>query len=208
MKYINVVIGILVATMTLTGCISFSRYEVPRVDQAIEGNQGVLCGEAPQTQKSEVEPTREMVKVDIELLDFSDMKLSKPTFDKEKTPDKEMIGNRGYIQGKTFSQEPRKQEIPKKKKWNIWPFKGKKQPSVTYAEAEEAEVIEEVMSEEEASVFDIYVVKRGETLSEISAKPEIYGTSKKWKKIYEANQDKIKDPNKIKAGQKLKIPRD
>jgi nucleoid-associated protein YgaU len=49
-----------------------------------------------------------------------------------------------------------------------------------------------------------YVVQANDTLQKISL--NVYGTSKKWKKIFEANSDKLKTPDKIYAGQELKIP--
>ncbi len=50
----------------------------------------------------------------------------------------------------------------------------------------------------------IYEVQPGDSLSKI-AKRE-YGNANAWNKIFEANKDTIKDPNKIFPGQKLKIP--
>ena len=49
-----------------------------------------------------------------------------------------------------------------------------------------------------------YVVVSGDSLSKI-AKRE-YGDGNKWRKIYEANRDIIKDPDLIYPGQELKIP--
>jgi nucleoid-associated protein YgaU len=49
-----------------------------------------------------------------------------------------------------------------------------------------------------------YVVQNNDTLEKISQK--VYGSSKKWRRIYEANQDKLKSPDRIYAGQELKIP--
>ena len=49
-----------------------------------------------------------------------------------------------------------------------------------------------------------YTVVAGDTLSKI-AKRE-YGNANEWKRIFEANKDLIKDPDKIFPGQKLKIP--
>ncbi len=46
-----------------------------------------------------------------------------------------------------------------------------------------------------------YTVVSGDSLSKIGEK---YGVS--WQKIYEANQDILKDPDKIFPGQELKIP--
>lgn len=46
-----------------------------------------------------------------------------------------------------------------------------------------------------------YTVVKGDNLSKIGKK---YGV--KWKDIYEANKDKVKDPDHIEPGWKLKIP--
>jgi nucleoid-associated protein YgaU len=49
-----------------------------------------------------------------------------------------------------------------------------------------------------------YKVKPGDTLSKISK--EFYGSPNQYMKIFEANQDKLTDPDKIQVGQELKIP--
>ena len=49
-----------------------------------------------------------------------------------------------------------------------------------------------------------YTVKASDTLSSI-AKKEL-GNPAKWKYLYEVNKEKIKDPNKLKAGTKIIIP--
>jgi nucleoid-associated protein YgaU len=50
-----------------------------------------------------------------------------------------------------------------------------------------------------------YVVKAGDVLGTIAQ--QVYGTSKKWKKIYDANRDVLGDsPNSLKVGMKLRIP--
>ena len=49
-----------------------------------------------------------------------------------------------------------------------------------------------------------YTVVAGDSLSKI-AKRE-YGEAKKWRQIYEANRDKIKNPGLIYPGQVLTIP--
>jgi len=51
-----------------------------------------------------------------------------------------------------------------------------------------------------------YTVQKGDTLQKISKK--FYGTSKKWNKIYEANTDTLKGPNKIYPGQVISVPID
>lgn len=50
----------------------------------------------------------------------------------------------------------------------------------------------------------VYVVVSGDSLSRI-AKRE-YGDANLWKRIFDANTDLLKDPDKIFPGQKLKIP--
>jgi nucleoid-associated protein YgaU len=49
-----------------------------------------------------------------------------------------------------------------------------------------------------------YTVVAGDSLSKISKK--FYGSPNKWKQIFEANKDVIKNPDLIHPGQKLKIP--
>lgn len=51
-----------------------------------------------------------------------------------------------------------------------------------------------------------YVIQKGDTLSKISQK--FYGTTKKWKGIYDANRDKIQNINNLKVGSQIVIPDD
>lgn len=50
----------------------------------------------------------------------------------------------------------------------------------------------------------VYSVKKGDTLSAIAKRK--YGKANQWTKIYEANKNKVKNPNLIYPGQKLIIP--
>jgi nucleoid-associated protein YgaU len=53
-----------------------------------------------------------------------------------------------------------------------------------------------------------YVVKKGDCLWKIAARKDVYGDGSKWPKIYNANKKVIgKNPNLIKPGQKLVIPK-
>jgi nucleoid-associated protein YgaU len=49
-----------------------------------------------------------------------------------------------------------------------------------------------------------YTVKSGDSLSKISK--EVYGNAGDYMKIFEANRDKLSDPDKIQPGQELVIP--
>lgn len=49
-----------------------------------------------------------------------------------------------------------------------------------------------------------YVIKKNDSLSKIAK--EQMGSGHRWKYLYEFNKDRIKDPNKLKAGQVILIP--
>jgi len=50
----------------------------------------------------------------------------------------------------------------------------------------------------------IYTVKAGDSLSKIAK--EFYGNANEYNRIFEANRDKLNDPNQIRPGQELIIP--
>jgi nucleoid-associated protein YgaU len=49
-----------------------------------------------------------------------------------------------------------------------------------------------------------YTVQAGDTLSKIAR--QFYGNANEYMKIFNANRDKLKDPNQIQPGQQLAIP--
>lgn len=55
-----------------------------------------------------------------------------------------------------------------------------------------------------AATSKVYVVVSGDSLSKIAQRE--YGNANQWNRIYEANRDILKDPDKIYPGQKLRIP--
>ena len=55
--------------------------------------------------------------------------------------------------------------------------------------------------------YDTYVVQKGDSLSTIAAKPEIYGHGSRWRRIFDANRNLLKNPDRVRAGMTLKIPR-
>ena len=61
-----------------------------------------------------------------------------------------------------------------------------------------------VQSGSSSTVAKVYVVVSGDSLSKIAQRE--YGNANDWKRIFEANKDILKDPDKIYPGQKLKIP--
>ena len=154
----------------LSGCVVRTyRQARDRVDQDLNiGNRGFIAGEVPKEEPKDRKTTRTTQIVEVELhsrIKFENAPKEEPT-PKEKTQDKEIWGNRGYIEGGT----------------------GKEQEQVVVKEAN----------------IEKYTVKKSDTLQKISKK--YFGTSKKWTKIYDANKDVLKGPNKIYPGQVLNIP--
>lgn len=49
-----------------------------------------------------------------------------------------------------------------------------------------------------------YTVKSGDTLSKIAK--QMYGDPNEYQKIFDANRDRLRDPNQIRPGQELRIP--
>jgi len=92
-----------------------------------------------------------------------------------------------YIDGVAPSEEI------KQKLWDIY---GKIDPDYR-----SADVVMNIKVEQGAGGTKEYVVASGDNLSKIGKKFNL-----KWKDIYEANKDKIKDPDHIEPGWKLKIP--
>jgi len=52
-----------------------------------------------------------------------------------------------------------------------------------------------------------YVVKPGDSLWRISGRAAMLGRSTEWPRLYEANRDRIQDPDRIYPGQEIQIPR-
>ncbi len=132
-------------------------------------------------------------------------------------------GNRGYI----FGNIPPQEDIERKETRQTYefevelfnPFKRKKE-SVEPVVVEEEIILPDVSFEEDSpgesfvdfgdldiegdSGFELYTVEKGDTLQKISGK--FYGTTRKWQKIYEANKDVLKGPDRVYLGQEIKIP--
>jgi len=88
------------------------------------------------------------------------------------------------------------------------PYAGTGQaPSPEAKPLEEGKYIEEKQESLEGEIkvsTKEYVVQKGDTLSKIAQKE--YGKPYRWKYLYQLNKDKIKNPNKLKVGQKIIIP--
>ncbi|MDD5005860.1 MAG: LysM peptidoglycan-binding domain-containing protein [Candidatus Omnitrophica bacterium] len=144
-------------------------------------------------------------------------------------PDQVIEGNQGYLKGsaparKTVEKKTRttyvtEVELGKHNKQAAQAEatsqkaegkEGVSQNAMIYEESvaapEQAPAATPAASTETAKKSKTYVVKQGDTLEKISARPEIYGTKHKWYKIFKANEGQLKTPNKIYPGQVLNIP--
>ena len=148
-------------------------------------------------------------------------------------PDQEIEGNRGYIEGSSL--ETKKREKKTRTTYiaeveigesvliddEVSVKKGALYSNTTISEASDRKVISQkqkpakkdvkassvsVLKEDKIKKAKTYVVKDGDTLEKISARPEIYGNKNKWYRIFKANEDQLKEPDKIFPGQVLKIP--
>ena len=78
------------------------------------------------------------------------------------------------------------------------------------AESQTAELKRQMPAAQPApswATFVRYVVKQGDTLPKIAARPEIYGDADQWSRLYEANRDIIGKDRKVKMGQVLLVPK-
>jgi len=139
--------------------------------------------------------------------------------------DQDITGNRGYLEGEAPTGEEKEKKTTRTTQMVEIefhsPIKFERLPGKQYAEAKTEEKTRDQTlwgnrgyitasnipeTKELAPVANVekYTVQKGDTLQKISKK--FYGTTKKWHKIYEANQDKLKGPNKIYPGQTINIP--
>ncbi len=77
-------------------------------------------------------------------------------------------------------------------------------PPIEDEEAAPAQAAKSVLKSEGPSEAQTYTVLKDDTLQKISKK--FYNSYGKWIKIYEANKEKIKNPNFVKPGTVLTIP--
>lgn len=56
----------------------------------------------------------------------------------------------------------------------------------------------------ETDVYGLYTVQRGDTLSKISK--GYFGKASRYMEIFNVNRDQLDNPDRIKVGQKLKLP--
>ena len=135
--------------------------------------------------------------------------------------DQELAGNRGYLKGTAPAEVTERKptrttqvveiELHSPIKFEKAP-KIKQQPVTSSMPTEDRALegnrgyVTQSISPEitESPAFEKYTVQKGDTLQKISQK--FFRTTKKWNKIFQANKDVLKGPNKVYPGQVLNIP--
>lgn len=83
--------------------------------------------------------------------------------------------------------------------------KKKEEQKIEPVKEEKLNEITSTTEEKEEEIKTFHTVQKNEYLWKISGYKHIYNNPRKWKRIYEANKDQIKNPNLIYPNQKLKI---
>ena len=133
--------------------------------------------------------------------------------------DTDIEGNQGYLSGDAV-QTPAENRLGDTRKISVVEIEFRKskakEKQVQESETEDylfkddtfgSELAIEDNSEfyaEDTQTYQDYTVSKSDTLQKISYK--FYGTTKKWKKIYDANKDVIKNSDKVYPGTKIRIP--
>ncbi len=124
-------------------------------------------------------------------------------------------GNRGYLQGRAPASEGQERETTRTTRVVEIelhsPIKfermHKAKTEENVSEGNKGYITQSVspeIAEPPQANMEKYTVQKGDTLQKVSNK--FYGTTKKWKKIFEANKENVKGFNKIYPGQVIDVP--
>ena len=171
----------------ISGCTMRAYTQVKdRVDQDVTGNKGYLMGKGAPEDRSGVKQTRKIYVLELQ--------------SKEKEPAEPAPSFKAKPEASAGVSE----ETSARNVVNIPTIE---ESSEMEGEGASATAVQKSIAKEsvggEATVSE-YTVEKGDTLQKISKK--VYDTYRLWNKIYQANKETIKDPNKIKPGTKLTIP--
>lgn len=129
--------------------------------------------------------------------------------------DQDIVGNQGYLQGDTekVTREPRdpdREYIDIRFEVPTWGEVTAEEESAQEPKKAAPRQLQKGLPRQPAPRAVkpagpvIYKVREGESLGSIAQK--FYNRASKWSLIYEANMDKIKDPNRLRPGIEIVIP--
>ncbi|MBP6342359.1 MAG: LysM peptidoglycan-binding domain-containing protein [Candidatus Omnitrophica bacterium] len=168
---------------TAAGCVSKPRFyavDRPRVDQANTGNSGYIGGDKKEGDSIDGRSTRR-----IYVFEFD----RKKKLEAEKAAQAAQAAESATITTTTIAApaaEPAKQQ------------------GITIPYIGDDEKAGQIAATDLSVSGMQYTVMKDDTLQKISKK--VYGSHGKWTKIYDANKDKIKNPNFVKPGTVITIP--
>ena len=197
------VYSLLLTAFLLSGCVSrVVPHDVDRVDQELTGNRGIIMGHASSESAVERKKTRRIYNLEIELPYNEQQKSSRKTTTSKKYTEKKDVSQSKVVSRSSAEKEQGSKTSSFSKAPQVV-YSAPSSAGLKYQGQSGAGILVKGVQGKPAKVTT-YVVKKGDTLQKISS--EMYGTAKKWKKIYDANKDVLKSPDTIKPGQKLVIP--
>jgi len=171
----------MVAVAFIAGCTART-YTVrkERVDQTTEGNAGYLGGTPPPGAKDrgDVKTTRKMYVLEVE---------------KGRSQQEQQEADALMREAEEIAERAKRPTVTTRRSVSTRPAA----PIVVEMPAPEPEA---------GPSMTEYTVQKDDTLQKISMK--FFNTTKQWMKIYEANKDKLKSPDRIKPGMVLRIPQE
>lgn len=183
MKKVIYIMVVLFVVTVISGCITVEKVVRKRIDQEPTGNRGYVKGTAPPGPRVAKSKTREYIDVRIEI----------PTL--------------GEVTGGHYTRPAKPKGVSRARK-DI-PTIERPAPTVYIpppAPAREVKRTTPAVKRVQPALHPgLYKVKEGDSLGRIAKR--FYGKASKWTLIYEANIDKIKDPQRIRPGIELVIPK-
>jgi len=181
LKGLSIVCGLIFIVGCASKGVEVRRYvEVKdRVDQSMDGNAGYLSGTPQPEDRSGFKSTRKIYVLEVSVGD--------PT---EETVIED--GDEGMISNDALMEEPFYET-------DNFIEVSRDEETVSYIDDDTDDF-------ESSPSFTEYTVKKDDTLQKISKK--FYDSFSKWPIIYEANKDVIENPDSIKPGIVIQIPKD
>jgi LysM repeat protein len=200
-QWIGIVIGGGVLMFSISGCgvtkdVTVRSYlqDRPRVDQNREvGNSGYIMGN-PVDEDAEYKKTRKVYVIEVNrenqitdtVIDVDeDFQSSSPAREESRDRPTETIPESRRVTREERIESVRRLELPK--------F----DDEAYYKETASATVQEPLR-------FEDYTIEKNDTLQKISKK--FYDSFSQWPKIYDANRNKIDNPNVLRPGVVIRIP--
>ena len=193
-KRLSVTLAVFFMAALISGCSASKEVkwrafveDKPRVDQEVQGNVG-NWDNSPDAVSSQQKPTRKIYT----------MEVSKEPAESSASAEKIIEDARA----KAKSQMQDKESQMTEDQFEV----GSTEQDLDIPSFDEDTQTQSEESFHSLSEDTTYTVKKDDTLQKIAK--QFYGSYGKWTKIYDANKDVIPDPNRIKPGIVIQIPKE